>query len=130
MNFIIHIKQQLPKGNNSKKGMMLLVAVVVLAGVILILMVGSYLATNAIRWQVLALPKSAQSFANAESCLAIALSKLKVSPTFNTRGNWQSFQKENIHCQYLKKKKNGKKIIKTKGFYSNYFKKISVELEM
>ena len=129
MTFPLSIRHQ-PSKENKEKGIILLTSVIVLAGIILILMSGSYLSINTIRWQAFSLPKSAQSLANAESCLAIALAKLRINPAYNTQGTWETFQKGNIHCQYLITNSNETKIIKTKGFYSNYFKKIIIELNI
>jgi hypothetical protein len=128
MNFSSSIKQPLLKEN--EKGIILLAAVIVLIGIILVLIVGSYLSINALRKEIFLLPKIAQSFANAESCLAIAISKLKTSPAYTTQENWKEFKEEDILCQYLIEEKEGIKIIKIKGLFSNYFQKIIAELKI
>jgi len=127
MNFSPPIIFQLQKGN--KKGVVLLASVIVLAGIILVLIVGAFLALNTIRWYSFSLPLSAQAFNNAESCLAIVLSKLKTNPAFNTQGNWEKFEGGNIKCEYFVENQGEKKIVKTKGEFAGYFKKILVELE-
>lgn len=128
MNFLPFFKPQLLKGNN--KGITLLVTVIILAGIILILIVSSYLSINLIRWQSFSLPEASQSFNNAESCFAIALSKLKISPAFNTNGKWIEFKNGNISCRYLVEDGEGKKIIKSEGEKSEYFKKLIVKLKI
>jgi len=129
MNFLPLSKQPLLKENN-KKGFILLVTVIILAGIILILIVGSYLSLNLIRWESFSLPEASQSLNNAESCFNIALSKLKISPAYHTQGNWEEFKNGDIFCQYLIENGEGGKIIKTKGVKSGYFKKILIKLKI
>jgi hypothetical protein len=119
------MKLQSPRENKSEKGLILLTSVIILTGIILILIVGAYLSINAIRWQIFSLPRESQSFLNAENCLAIAISKLKINPAYNTEGDF----KEGISCQYLIEEENGKKIIKSQSSLFDFFKKILVELE-
>ncbi len=128
MNFLPLTKQRSPK--EGERGLILLTAVIVLAGIILVLLISTYFSINAIRWQAFALPRASQSFANAESCLAILTSKLSVSPAYNTQGNWRELRKGDIFCRYFIEDKDGQKTIKIESSFSDFFRKIFVQLEM
>jgi len=123
------MKQLLPKGNKSA-GIILLASVIVLVGIILVLMIGSYLSINSIRWQTFSLPRAAQSLSAAESCVEIAIARLRVNPAYTTQNGWEEIKEGNIVCRYSIQDEEGKKVIKAESSVSNYFKKILVNLKI
>ncbi|MCD5396362.1 MAG: hypothetical protein LR000_01720 [Candidatus Pacebacteria bacterium] len=122
------MKQQWLSENKKEKGIVLLTSVIVLAGIILVLIVGSYYSINAIRWYVFSYPRASQSLLNAESCAEVVISKLRISPAYFTN-SWQEIKNDKITCKYLIQEGNGEKIIKTESSFSDYFKKILISLK-
>lgn len=125
----LFIRPPLPS-QNKQKGMILLVSVVILAIIILILVISVYSTINSIRRQVSLLPEAQKAYTNTQSCLAILLAKVKISPSFITAGEWKEINENEISCQYLVEEAKDIKIIKIKGKNKNFFNKLFTKFSL
>lgn len=128
MNFFQTIGMPFYK-ENKKKGIIVIATVVVLAGIILVLILMSYFSINAIRLVSFSFENFSQAFLNAQSCLSLAIDKLRANPAYYSLNQFEKVKEGKIECQYLIENEEGGKTIKSEGKFGDYFKKIVVKLK-